>query len=463
MSNMTPAALAAFQGLQNSWGQPIQVNSSYRSPADNARVGGAQHSQHMKGNAYDIDVSGLSEADRLRMIADAKAAGFQGVGVYNNALHFDVGPERAWGPSHGRESIPAWAREAVDGRAVAADTMTALGVNQQSRGQPMGLLGSGPQQEQPKQSVLERMTGGFLTPDRTDRAIIAMQGMTMNPNEALARNAQANIAGRADKRATQEQTNKTVALLERMGADPKLIEAARNGYAKEAVAMAFAQPEAQKGIAVGDRIVNPVTGEVIYDGAGSGGDPEGEAKLRKEFTSLPIVKAFSSQSTAYGRVIASVDDPSPAGDLALIFNFMKVLDPGSTVREGEFATAANSGGVDDRVRALYNNVVDGTRLSGSQRDDFANRATRLYGNAEQQYRSIADQYGQFAANAGFDPAAMMPDFGYSGDKYETPLSLSPPQLTGQQLGQLGVKLADWPALWQSFTDSEREQFMEDMR
>ena len=175
MSNMTPAALAAFQGLQNSWGQPIQVNSSYRSPADNARVGGAQHSQHMKGNAYDIDVSGMPEAARLRMIAEAKAAGFQGVGVYNNALHFDVGPERAWGPSHGRESIPAWAREAVDGRAVAADTMTALGVNQQSRGQPMGLLGPGsaPQQEQP--AWQERMTGGFLTPDRRDRLAIGFR------------------------------------------------------------------------------------------------------------------------------------------------------------------------------------------------------------------------------------------------------------------------------------------------
>ncbi len=368
-----------------------------------------------------------------------------------------------WGPGNLQNWDGNPANMPDETRMYTANILSNAAPSQQQGNNMAGLLGSAPQQEQPKQSVLERMTGGFLTPDRTDRAIIAMQGMTMNPNEALMRNAQANISGRADQRKTQEQTNKTVAALERLGADPKLIALAKSGFGAQALQMAFAQPSAQKGIAVGDRIVNPVTGEVIYGGAGSGGDPEGEAKLRKEFTSLPIVKAFSGQSTAYGRVIASVDDPSPAGDLALIFNFMKVLDPGSTVREGEFATAANSGGVDDRVRALYNNVVDGTRLSGSQRDDFANRATRLYGNAEQQYRSIADQYRQFAANAGFDPAAMMPDFGYSGDKYETPLSLSPPQLTGQQLVQLGVKLADWPALWQSFTDSEREQFMEDMR
>jgi hypothetical protein len=187
-------------------------------------------------------------------------------------------------------------------------------------------------------------------------------------------------------------------------------------------------------------------------------DREGEAKLRGEFTSLPIVKSFSDQSTAYGRVMASVNDPSPAGDLSLIFNFMKVLDPGSTVREGEFATAANSGGVDDRVRALYNNVTEGTRLAPAQRDDFANRATQLYSNAEQQYQGIADQYSAFAVQSGFDPAAMMPDFTYSGDRYQTPMSLTPPQLTGPQLGQLGIALADWPDVWANMTDQERQEF-----
>jgi hypothetical protein len=187
-------------------------------------------------------------------------------------------------------------------------------------------------------------------------------------------------------------------------------------------------------------------------------DREGEAKLRREFVSLPIVKSFSDQSTAYGRVLASVNDPTPSGDLALIFNFMKVLDPGSTVREGEFATAAQSGGVDDRVRALYNQVVEGTRLSAVQRDDFADRATRLYANAEQQYTGVAEQYAAFATQSGYDPATMMPDFRYSGDRYQTPISLTPPQLTGQQLGQLGISLAEWPGEWADMTDQERKEF-----
>jgi hypothetical protein len=117
------------------------------------------------------------------------------------------------------------------------------GANQQSRGQPMGLLGPAPQQEQREPGALERMTGGFLTPDRVDRAIIAMQGMTMNPNEALARSAQANISGRADTRKTQEQTNKTVAALKRLGADPKLIALAESGFGAQALQMATTQPK----------------------------------------------------------------------------------------------------------------------------------------------------------------------------------------------------------------------------
>ncbi|MEM8882399.1 MAG: hypothetical protein AAGC82_17565, partial [Pseudomonadota bacterium] len=59
--------------------------------------------------------------------------------------------------------------------------------------------------------------------------------------------------------------------------------------------------------------------------------------LRKEFIGQTTVKDFRKQAEAFGRIDASAFEPSPAGDLALIFNYMKVLDPGSVVRESEFA------------------------------------------------------------------------------------------------------------------------------
>ena len=85
---------------------------------------------------------------------------------------------------------------------------------------------------------------------------------------------------------------------------------------------------------------------------------------------------------AYARIQASSENPSAAGDLALIFNYMKLLDPGSTVREGEFANAQNAGGVDDVIRSAYNRVISGERLTTDQRSDFSNRAGKLFSKAK---------------------------------------------------------------------------------
>lgn len=111
MNGMTQNALAAYERLIDSWGNPLSVVSGYRSPEHNAKVGGAKNSQHIHGNAYDVDVSSLTPAQRQALARQARASGFQGIGVYNNSMHFDVGPRRAWGPSYSRDSLPkeyAW-------------------------------------------------------------------------------------------------------------------------------------------------------------------------------------------------------------------------------------------------------------------------------------------------------------------------------------------------------------------
>lgn len=143
---------------------------------------------------------------------------------------------------------------------------------------------------------------------------------------------------------------------------------------------------------------------------GATADVEGESKLRKEFTGLQPTKDFQKQAEAYGRIVASSKDPSPAGDLALIFNYMKVLDPGSVVRESEFATAENSAAVPDRIRNIYNKVLSGERLTPEQRRDFVGRAAELYNQAEQQHDDVANQYGITAESYGFERDRTIPDF-----------------------------------------------------
>jgi len=99
-------------------------------------------------------------------------------------------------------------------------------------------------------------------------------------------------------------------------------------------------------------------------------------KIRDRFTKN--TDEFAKQDNAFARIRASAQDPTAAGDLALLFNYMKLLDPGSTVREGEFATAKNAGGVDDTTRAFFGKIMNGTRLSPDQRADFLNRSEKLY-------------------------------------------------------------------------------------
>lgn len=130
-------------------------------------------------------------------------------------------------------------------------------------------------------------------------------------------------------------------------------------------------------------------------------------KLRKEFTGLS--KDFIVQRDSFARVQASADNPSAAGDLALIFNYMKILDPGSVVRESEFATAQNAAGVPERIRALYNNTLRGERLSPKTRADFVGRAEKLFSRAQGQHEKRVDQYRSLAGRVGANPEDVVLD------------------------------------------------------
>jgi Peptidase M15 len=111
---MSPEALAFADAFSAATGPTVYgVNSAHRDAAHNAAVGGARGSQHIQGNALDIDVSGIPIEERIALIETARGLGAGGVGAYDNSLHFDVGPTRAWGPDYSAASIPDWARGAV--------------------------------------------------------------------------------------------------------------------------------------------------------------------------------------------------------------------------------------------------------------------------------------------------------------------------------------------------------------
>ncbi len=132
-----------------------------------------------------------------------------------------------------------------------------------------------------------------------------------------------------------------------------------------------------------------------------------ENAMRGQF--LRQANDFVTISDSYGRLRAATSNPSAAGDLALIFNYMKILDPGSVVRESEFATAANSGSVPERIWAQYNKVLKGERLSEVMRADFAKQASGQYQAQLRAYKKLEEQFRGLAERAGMDPRQIVVD------------------------------------------------------
>ncbi len=127
------------------------------------------------------------------------------------------------------------------------------------------------------------------------------------------------------------------------------------------------------------------------------------SKLRNEYNKNPVTLETGKRKSSLNSLKAAKEQDSAGGDLAFIFSYMKMLDPGSVVREGEFANAQNAAGVPDRIRNLYNKTIDGKRLNPEQREDFYNTANALYQKQLIEQRKVDKRYEGLSKRSGIDP------------------------------------------------------------
>jgi hypothetical protein len=106
---------------------------------------------------------------------------------------------------------------------------------------------------------------------------------------------------------------------------------------------------------------------------------------------------------SYKAAEARGEKPSGASDIALLIGFMKTLDPGSVVRETEYATAKNAGGVSETIRNLYNNVKDGVLLTPKLREDFIKAATSQVDSYVKRQISLDKKYTRRAKDYNLNP------------------------------------------------------------
>lgn len=82
-----------LQLLRDHLNEPIHINSAYRSPAHNKKVGGKPASQHLTASAADIACKSKSPKQLAAIIEKLIKDGvlkFGGMGVYPGFVHVDI-------------------------------------------------------------------------------------------------------------------------------------------------------------------------------------------------------------------------------------------------------------------------------------------------------------------------------------------------------------------------------------
>ena len=94
-------------------------------------------------------------------------------------------------------------------------------------------------------------------------------------------------------------------------------------------------------------------------------------KFRGEYKKS--AEPFIKRQAAYQTLINTED--TGAGDLALIFSYMKILDPGVSVMEGDVVNVKNATGKMRKTMNLYNSAITGQAFgSDAERQEFRDQA-----------------------------------------------------------------------------------------
>jgi len=132
-----------------------------------------------------------------------------------------------------------------------------------------------------------------------------------------------------------------------------------------------------------------------------------DEQLRGEYTRN--MEPFVKLAQAFEKVQVAALNPSGAGDISLIYGYMKILDPNSTVMQGEQATAQNAGSVPEAIRAKYNSIIGGEKLDPNVRADFLNQARLIVESQRTMANDVRDRYSELAQSYGLKPEQIVFD------------------------------------------------------
>ena len=127
-----------------------------------------------------------------------------------------------------------------------------------------------------------------------------------------------------------------------------------------------------------------------------------EKEFRNTFRQAQPVKDFQSAQAGFNRVVFGAATDSSAGDIALIFGYMRTLDPNSVVRESEFALGESIGGLPGKVQAFYKKFTGKGRLTEAQRKEIIDAATKQFSTYQVEYDNFKNNFSKQTAQFGLD-------------------------------------------------------------
>jgi len=184
--------------------------------------------------------------------------------------------------------------------------------------------------------------------------------------------------------------------------------------------------------------------------ATGGVDPEKkftqEEKIRKEFQGR--TKVYGELQGTYNNIKSSADAQTGPGDIALITGFMKMLDPGSVVRETEFATARDTAGLYDRLLNTSQKLQSGQlfELGSKQRQEYVNLAKQYLDSAQKKAEQEKKDLSIVVKNYKLNPENV-----FGAEQAPTP-----PQAPLPTSATVGGKTYPRPA---SFTDAQWSDYL----
>ena len=86
--NMDDSFLSKLDEAREFAGIPFIINSAYRSPEHNAKIGGKPNSSHLRGLA--VDIKATDSRTRFNVLSALISVGFSRIGIADTFIHVDM-------------------------------------------------------------------------------------------------------------------------------------------------------------------------------------------------------------------------------------------------------------------------------------------------------------------------------------------------------------------------------------